>query len=215
MKVQASRLPSPAQMLCMVVLLCHVGSGFSAIVGDASLTIQDELSARPGLEQLIHAANAQNFNISNHYILVDDFGVGSTVEMSYKAPLKGRVRLNLIDEAEGNIVLHVDVRYDQGGTLALNTFKAGVGWLEELTLKGFDFTPWNLVTVRVRAETDKYIIYCNDHEIGQYEHRLPVTSVKKVQVIFGGCRKDELECNNGICLITMFHYFSFQLSLVY
>ena len=104
MKGQASRLPSPTQMLCNVVLYCHVGSGFSSIVGDASLTIQDEPSAIPGLERLIHATNVQDFDINNRHILLDDFGVGSAVKMTFMFPNKGRVKLKLIDEAEENTI---------------------------------------------------------------------------------------------------------------
>ena len=164
-------------MLCMVVLFCHVGSGFSAIVGDAAL------------ERMIHAAHAQSLDPYNRHIVVDDFGVGSAVEMTYMSPSKGRVTLNLMDETEENIMLHVDARYKWSyyvDTLIVNYHKKGKGWIlsERLTPEGFDFTPGMLVTVRVEAEADKYIIYCNDREIAQYEHRLPVTSVKKVQAVF-------------------------------
>ena len=160
----------------------------SSIMGDSSLPIQDaEPSPRPGLEQPIHTANAQEFGVYNRHIVLDDFGVGSAVKMTYLAPNKGRVSLNLMDEVENSIVLHVDARYDWSYSvekLVLNSYSANVGWGSELKPQGFDFTPGILVTVRVETEADRFIIYCNDREIGQFEYRLPVTSVKKLQVIF-------------------------------
>ena len=160
----------------------------SSIIGDGSVPIQDaEPSPRPSLEQLIHTANAQEFDPYNRQIVLDDFGVGSSVEVTYIAPSKGRVSLNLMDEVEKNILLHVDARYDWSysvETLVLNSYEAGVGWGNELKPEGFDFTPGKTVAMWIEAEADRFIIYSNDRKIGQFEYRLPVTSVKKVQVIF-------------------------------
>ena len=115
-------------MLCMVVLFCHVGSRFSAIMGDASL------------ERLIYAAHAQDRNVHDRHILLDNFGDGSVMKMTFTSPNKGRVKLKLMDEAEENTVLSVPARYEylnDVDTLVLNGYKAGVGWGKELRSKGF------------------------------------------------------------------------------
>ena len=164
----------------------------SSIIGDGSLPVQDiKPSPRPGLEQpvppVLSANAAQVLGNYHREIVLDDFGIGSAIKMTYLAPTKGRVSLNLMDEVEKDIVLHVDARYDWYSSvkqLVLNAYEAGVGWGSELKPAGFDFTAGILVTTRVEAEADRFIIYCNDREVGQFEYRLPVTSVKKVQVIF-------------------------------
>ena len=155
--------------------------------GNAPRLIQDEPSARPGLERFVYAADIPSYGTYHRHIILDDFGVGSAVGAYYVAPNKGRVSLNLIDEAEENIVLHVDARYRWSSavdSLVLNTYEAGVGWGSEEKPDGFDFTPGILVTVHVVAEADSFTIFCNGLLIGHYEYRLPVTSVKKLQVVF-------------------------------
>ena len=135
----------------------------------------------------MHTVHAQTSDTYKRQIVLDEFEIGSAVKITFRAPSKGRVSTNLMDEAGENVVLHVDARYywySSVKQLVLNAYEAGVGWGTEKKPSGFDFTPGILVTVRIETEQDRFIVYCNDREVGQFEYRLPVTSVKKVQVIF-------------------------------
>ena len=124
-----------------------------------------------------------------HNITVHDFGSGYAVEGTFRSPQAGRVTLNLVDDSEDNIILHVDARYNwytSKEVLVLNTHTVNGGWGQEerpLTTN-FDFTPDVRVTVRVEAEDSSFLIFCNGRYVDYYNHRLPVTEVKKVQLIY-------------------------------
>ena len=68
-------------------------------------------------------------------IKVDEFTVGTTIFLYYKAGHGSRVHVDFCSEKERDILLHFNPRYDQK-CLVLNTCKAGV-WEREEKPGGF------------------------------------------------------------------------------
>ena len=135
-------------------------------------------------------AEAEGYVVTDkRNITLHDFGSGYAVEGTFRSPQAGRVTLNLMDESEDNIILHVDARYNwytSKEVLVLNTHTVNGGWGQEekpLTTN-FDFTPNVRVTVRVEAEAGRFSIFCNGRYVDYYNHRLPVNEVKKIQLIY-------------------------------
>ena len=177
-----------ALMLSLVALLVYFPAGGCA----GSVPLQDTApSPGPVFERLLLAANVHaqflEYGDFERHITLDKFGVGSAVEATFIAPNKGRVSVNLINEAEDKIILHVDARYNWYtwmNTLILNAYEEGVGWGSEQQPSGFDFTPGILVRLGIVADEDGFIIYNNGAEVGKFVHRQPVSSVKMVQMVF-------------------------------
>ena len=139
-------------------------------------------------------ASASVFDDHHRKIVLDDFRVGSVVEVTYVAPSTGRVTLNLKDTVGKNTVLHVDARYNWSSEvkkLVLNSHKAGEGWGREVRPDGFDFTPGIHAKVRITADEHRFIVHCNELEVGEFKYRHPVTSVNMVEMIFGGDNADQ------------------------
>ena len=69
-------------------------------------------------------------------IKVDEFTVGTTVFLRYKAGRGSRVRMDFCSDKQGEILLHFNPRYDQN-CLVLNTRRADGGWEREERPPGF------------------------------------------------------------------------------
>ena len=104
------------------------------------------------------------------------FNEGMAIEVTYITPDYGRPTLDLKDSS-GNIILHVNPRWDEG-SLVLNTKYAG-NWGQEERPKGFDFSSGVPVTVRVEGTNKSLDVYINGRRIHQYRHRMPMSSICK------------------------------------
>lgn len=128
-----------------------------------------------------------------------NFGVGNAIEVTYITPDNGRPTLNLKDAA-GNIVLHVNPRWDEH-TFVLNTHMKG-HWGPEERPPGFDFSTGVPITLRVEATNEFLLIYMNGHILHRYKHRMPVNSIKTAH--FG---TDNRGCKKPTRLISLAQYF--------
>lgn len=141
-------------------------------------------SPNPMFQEFVEAAQTEV--VDRRTITLDDFGDGYVVEWTFLAPDAGRVSMNLKNELGKDIILHVDARYNwysSNKVLVLNTFNQG-SWGQEQRPTGFDFTPGILVKMRVEAGPNSFRVFSNTYQIAEYQYRLPVTSVKMVEVIF-------------------------------
>ena len=73
-------------------------------------------------------------------IKIDEFTVGTTIFLDYKAGHDSRVHVDFCSERQGEILLHFNPRYDQN-CLVLNTRRADVGWEQEERPRGFPIQP--------------------------------------------------------------------------
>lgn len=140
-------------------------------------------SPNPSFQEFVEAAQTEV--VDKRTIALDDFDDGYVVEWTFLAPDAGRVSMNLKDELGKDVILHVDARYNwysSNNVLVLNTFHGS--WYPEQRPGGFDFTPGILVKMRVEAGQDRFRIFSNTHQIAEYQYKLPVTSVKMVEMIF-------------------------------
>lgn len=112
---------------------------------------------------------------TNGEIMIPDFRPGMGIEVTYITPDYGRPSLDLKDDY-GNIVLHVNPRWDQGA-LVLNTLSGS--WGPEERPNGFDFSSGVPISVRIEASTECFTVFVNGRIIHLYKHRMPVSSVKK------------------------------------
>ena len=104
-----------------------------------------------------------------------DFSVGTVVYLEYIAPYSGRVYLNFTT-TNGDIVLHVNPRYDQN-CLVLNTLIDGK-WGPEERPAGFPITPGAKTCITVTATDSAFVICANGAKIGSgYEYRLPLSEI--------------------------------------
>ena len=140
-------------------------------------------SPNPMFQEFVEAAQTEV--VDRRIITLDDFRDGYVVEWTFLAPDAGHVSMNMKDELGRDIILHVDARYKWHASnedLVLNTFHGS--WGPEQRPDGFDFTPGILVKMRVEAGPNSFRIFSNSHQIADYKYRLPVTSVKMVELIF-------------------------------
>ena len=110
----------------------------------------------------------------------------------YTAPGDGRTTINLLD-ASGNVVLHMDYRFDWGqdprtkqpweDILTLNTRPASGRWGAEQYVNNFYFTPGSNLELTAKAENRRFAIIANGLQVATYNYRLPVESVKRVQFL--------------------------------
>ena len=116
----------------------------------------------------------------------DTFKIGYEAGYEIKAaPSTGRVTLDLIDDTNKKIVLHVDARYkwySSNNVLVFNGYNGG--WGTEQRPSGFDFTPGKSSLVTVKAETNAFHIHQNGKHIAAFQYRsgLPVTSVNRIRI---------------------------------
>ena len=109
---------------------------------------------------------------------VVNFDVGNGIKVKYITPNHGRPTFDLRDDSTGNIVLHVNPRWDTHEFI-LNSYINGQ-WGQEEKPTGFDFTSGVPIKIRVEAKSDYFNIVVNDQVLHQYNYRLPVTSVTNV-----------------------------------
>ena len=119
---------------------------------------------------------------NNGVNFLDPFQVGQVVCVTFIAPNAGRININFVGE-EDNIVFHTSIRYT-GPDFVLNTNTHGVGWGVEERPAGFLFAHGQAIVMRYEATCDGFNVACNGNFITQYEHRMPVTSIKGVHVVW-------------------------------
>ncbi|XP_011404707.1 PREDICTED: 32 kDa beta-galactoside-binding lectin-like [Amphimedon queenslandica] len=111
------------------------------------------------------------------------FFVGRSVEVRYITPSTGRPTMDLYD-AHGNILLHVNPRWDTRA-FVLNTFH-NKRWGREERPSGFDFTSGVPITVRVEALHSHLAILVNGRILHYYKHRLNISTLRHIIFHWGG-----------------------------
>ena len=191
------KLTPPMLFLSVLVLLSQYEIGHTspgpvsrehARILSSLLGEQKRLSQHPMFDDNNNMVYIDSLEvIDKRNITLSDFGPGYAVEGTFTAPSAGRVTMNLMDAFEENIIFHVDARYNWNSSyrvLVLNSMTNGEGWGEEKRSFNFDFTSGIEVTVRVEANDLGFTIFCNDQESESYNHRLDVTAVRKIQMIY-------------------------------
>ena len=105
---------------------------------------------------------------------------GGIIKLSFTNPNKGRINLNFLSKNNDNL-MHMSIRFDWytwKKVLVLNSRKAGKPWGKEEHLKGFPFTPNEIVHVNIEITKNGYHISANNKKIGEYPGiLLPVDKV--------------------------------------
>ena len=129
---------------------------------------------------------------STRFIILDKLDVNNSVEYVYKAPDKGRCRLNLLTKEDADVAFQCDVRYDwrsDVNTLVFNSRIDGTWLRPEIRPSGFDFTPGADVTVKIVGAENGFVVFCNGLRIPtEYKYHSGHTqaSVVKVEWFFDG-----------------------------
>ena len=111
------------------------------------------------------------------------FFIGRSVEIRYITPSTGRPTMDLYD-AHGNIILHVNPRWDTRA-FVLNTFH-NRRWGREERPSGFDFSSGVPITVRVEAQHSYLVILVNGRILHRYKHRLNIDTLRRIDFHWGG-----------------------------
>ena len=140
----------------------------------------------PFSESSFEAFASNEPGVVDHSISPDDFKIAYAVEGTFRAPNKGRVHLDLIEDQGGIILLHVDARYQSPGAGYPNTLIMNSNinvWGKEEYFNGFDFTPGIVVTLRVEVQDGSFRITSNGQEIGIFQFRVQdVSSVSSIRL---------------------------------
>ena len=115
---------------------------------------------------------------------ITEFSVGTVVYLEYTAPTSpGRVALNFT-APNGDIILHVNPRYDQKN-IVLNSQLDG-RWGPEERPTGFPITPGVKTCITVTATDTAFVICANGSQIGSgYKYRKPLTEITAVSTSEG------------------------------
>ena len=120
-----------------------------------------------------------------HSIGVETLTVGQTVKVTYIAPDKGRVMVNLL--SNNDHVLHADTRYDWYGWIGTVNLNSAVGgaWQQEERPLGFPFGN-EIIKLYITAKENSFEIGVNGVKLADYEYRgaLLPGSVNKIQYTF-------------------------------
>ena len=90
---------------------------------------------------------------------------------------------NLLKD-EQNYVIQGTFRWDQR-VLILNS-KIGGCWGTEVCVSQVCFNKGDDVAIRFYAQDDVFIVTVNGKEVNRYQHRLPLSDIKKAKTIPGG-----------------------------
>ena len=118
-------------------------------------------------------------------VQLSSFKVGEEAEINFKAPDKGKVRIDFKTSKTGDeTAMRQALRYDFGGDVHqvnLNTYYKGA-WETAVHPVGFDFTAGVLIQLRVVATPAAFDIYCSGKFIASYQYRdgLDSASVKSI-----------------------------------
>ncbi|KAI6197339.1 hypothetical protein M3Y94_01212200 [Aphelenchoides besseyi] len=96
---------------------------------------------------------------------------GKTVEDSVRFTIT--LHSNSADFSGNDIPLHVSVRFDEG-KIVLNSFKGEWGKEER---KSNPYKKGDDIDIRIRAHDNRFTITCDQKELKEYEHRLPLSAV--------------------------------------
>lgn len=126
---------------------------------------------------------------------VPSFEAGMAIEVRYVTPNNGRPTMDLRD-GSNNIVLHVNPRWDQNA-FVLNTLQNGQ-WGTEERPGGFDFSSGVPITIRIEAANSGYVILVNGNVVHHYNHRLSVSSIRKIHFHWGGAESQAYLISLGV-----------------
>ena len=111
------------------------------------------------------------------HIGVADFKIGNGIQSVYSNGGSGRLAVDLLD-AKGNIILTFHVRFEEKVVVLNSKIDGAYGKEERPT--GYNFEPLKKTTVEFAA-TDEYIqIVVDGKSFHSYKHRLPISSLAKV-----------------------------------
>ena len=131
-------------------------------------------------------------SVPTRFIILDKLAVNDSIEYVYKAPDKGRCRLNLLTKEDADVAFQCDVRYDWRGEVNTIVFNSRIDgtWLRpEKRPSGFNFTPGVDVTVKIVGSKTGFVVFCNGLPVPteyKYHGGLTQASVVKVEWFFDG-----------------------------
>ena len=136
------------------------------------------------VETMQEEAIQQAFVTSTHVIDDHSLTVGQTLKVTYIAPDKGRVYVNLLSNTYSYLVLHIDIRYEWYGwikTMSLNS-AIRTTWQQEERTSGFPFGD-RIIHLYITVKENSFEIGVNGVKLADYKYRgalLPGT-VNKIQ----------------------------------
>jgi len=83
------------------------------------------------------------------------------------------------DFSGNDVPLHMSVRFDEG-KIVLNSFANGEWGKEDR--KSNPFKKGEPFDIRIRAHDDKFVIFCDQKEFKEFEHRLPLSSISHMSI---------------------------------
>uniref|UniRef100_A0A0N5BK44 Galectin n=1 Tax=Strongyloides papillosus TaxID=174720 RepID=A0A0N5BK44_STREA len=116
--------------------------------------------------------------------LTDPFEPGQTLMVKGKTiPESKRFSINLhagSAEFDGtDIPFHISIRFDEG-KFVFNTFNKGE-WMKE-ERKSNPYKKGSDIDIRIRAHDNRFVIYADQKEIHEYEHRVPLSTITHFSV---------------------------------
>lgn len=116
--------------------------------------------------------------------LTDPFEPGQTLMVKGKTiPESKRFNINFHsgspDLEGGDIPFHISIRYDEG-KFVFNTFNKGE-WMKE-ERKSNPYKKGSDIDIRIRAHDNRFVIYADQKEIHEYEHRVPLSTITHFSV---------------------------------
>jgi hypothetical protein len=138
---------------------------------------------RQKLERMSHL-HENNYPVPYRSKLTEPFEPGQTLIVRGKT-VEDSVRFTVslhnasADFSGNDVPLHISVRFDEG-KIVFNTFTKGEWGKEERKS-----SPWkkgDAIDLRVRAHDNRFTITCDQKEIKEYEHRVPLSSVSHFSI---------------------------------
>ena len=118
--------------------------------------------------------------------ILKGFDIGMSIEVEYENPREnsGSIHLNLVQD-DFNYFLHFNPRWGSSKVLILNSKQAG-GFEKEVRLHGYNFALGQRVRIKFVAESTQLRVFQNDEHLGNFDYRMPCSTVKKVKFSWKG-----------------------------
>ncbi|PAV62466.1 hypothetical protein WR25_08585 isoform D [Diploscapter pachys] len=160
-------------------------SGNEHFVNGGNSNSHEEPTARKhNIQTLEQMAFESNYPVPYRSRLTEPFEPGQTLIVKGKTGEDSvRFTINLhstqADFSGHDVPLHVSVRFDEG-KIVCNTFSKGEWGKEERKSN-----PWKKgddIDIRIRAHDSKFQIFCDQKELKEYEHRVPLSSISHFSI---------------------------------
>nr|AJA37899.1 galectin-3 [Littorina littorea] len=106
------------------------------------------------------------------------------------------INLKCGEEDDADIALHFNPRNNDGDSVVRNSFQGGAWHGEERDIPRFPFDNGRKFTIRIMTTPDHYRILVNNYDFVRFDHRIPSSEVRYVQLGDGAEYYETLVQNN-------------------